>query len=96
MVAPIERRPRVVDVDPVKRGCEVVRITLAPDFAVGDDVQSRPFLISDCQQCGVGQGVIEVRLWYPPQLARADPRRKPTGEFLAIDKPRRLWITADK
>src|SRR5204862_6677222 len=36
-----------VDINSVERGCETVRVTLAPDLAIGNDVQSRFFLRAD-------------------------------------------------
>src|SRR5438094_58232 len=47
MTATIERCPRVIDVDALERRGKPIGVTLAPDLAIGDDVESRTLLIAD-------------------------------------------------
>src|SRR5207247_1677760 len=44
MARAVEPRARVLEIDPLERGREPVRIALAPDLAVGDDVEAGIFL----------------------------------------------------
>jgi hypothetical protein len=96
MPGAVERGARVVDVHPLERGGEAVRVALAPRLAVGDDVQARFLLRLDGEHGGVVLRFFEQRLWNAPQLAGAHPRRKAPGELLAVDEPFRLRIAADE
>ena len=48
MPAAVERRARIVEVDALERGRKQVRVAFATDLAIGDDVEPRLFLRSDC------------------------------------------------
>ena len=96
MAAAIERHARVVDVDAVERGRKAVRVALAADFAVGDDVETGRFLGADGEHRRVVLCLGEQRLRYAPQLARAYARRKTLREPRAVDEPLGLRITADE
>jgi hypothetical protein len=56
VAAAIERGARVVQVDTLERRGEAVRVTLAADLSVGDDVESNLFLHADRQRRGVVLG----------------------------------------
>ena len=90
MAAAIQRRARIVEVHAFERGGETIRITLAADFAVGDDVEPGLLLHADGQYRGIVLRLGEIGLRNAPQLECAHARRKPAGEFLAIDEPLRL------
>ena len=62
MTAAIERRAGVVEIHAFERGGETVRITLAADLAVGDDVEAGLFLRADGEQRGVVLRLFEVGL----------------------------------
>ena len=92
----VERRARVVDVDAVERGGEAVGVALAPDLAVGDDVEPGFLLRLDRHDRRVVLRLGEERLGDAPQLLRPHPRREPPGELLAVDQPLRLRVAADE
>jgi hypothetical protein len=96
MTASVESRPRVVDVDPVERRGEPVRIALTSHLAVGDDVQAGVFLRPDRKQRRVVLGLLQVRLRDAPQLSRPYAWREPSRQLLPIDQPLRLGVTADE
>jgi hypothetical protein len=96
VAAAVERRSRVVDVDPVERGREPVGVALAADLAVGDDVEAGVLLRADRQQGGVRLRLLEEFGGDAPQLGRAYPGREPAGQPAPVDKPLRLWITSDQ
>ncbi len=89
----VERRARIVDVHAFERRGELVGVALAPDLAVGDDVQARFFLGADREQRRVFLRFGEKRIGDTPQLPRAHARRKAPGELLAVDQPLRLRVT---
>jgi hypothetical protein len=86
----------VVDVDPVERGCEVVRVALPADLAVGDDVEARPFLRADRHDRRVVLGLGEELRSRAPQLLRAHPRREAAGQSGPVDQPFGLGEAADQ
>jgi hypothetical protein len=87
VAAAVQRRPRVVEVDPGERRGEAVGIALAADLAVGDDVQARQLLVADGDERGVVLGLLQVLRVDAPQLARTHARGNATGERLAVDEP---------
>ena len=95
MAVAVQRLTGLVDVDPVEREHEVVRVALAPDLAVGDHVDPRALLVANRDQGRVVLRLLEMRLVDPPQLPCADARRQPAAERLAVDQPVRLRIAAD-
>src|SRR5262249_48561515 len=92
----VERCAGVVDVNTVERSREAVRVALASDLAVGDDVEPGLLLRPDREQGRVVLRLLEPRLGNSPKFLRAHARRKSTGKFPAIDQPFRLWVTADQ
>jgi hypothetical protein len=82
---PIERCSGLVEVEAVERVRKAVRVALAPNLAVGDDVDSGFFHVADGQPGGVVLCLDEPLLVDPPELARRNARRQPTGQLLAID-----------
>jgi hypothetical protein len=91
----VERGARVVDVDPVERGREAVRIALAADLAVAHDVEAGVLLRADGDQRRVVLRLLQVRRRHPPELGRPHARRKAPGELLAVDQPVGLREAAD-
>ena len=76
MAAAIERGARVVEVDTLERGGEAVGVALAPDLAVGDDVEAGALLGADRQDRGVILRLGQVLRADTPQLGGAHARRK--------------------
>jgi hypothetical protein len=72
------------------KDASIVRVALAPDLAVGDDVEAGILLGSNRDQGRIILRLREKRLGNSPQLFRADARRKAPGEFRAIDEP--IWL----
>src|SRR5581483_12164648 len=85
-----------VEVDAFERGGEAVGVALAPDLAVGHDVEAGFLLRLDGEQSRIVLRFPEEALLDPPKLARAQPRRKAPGELLAVDQPFGLRIAADE
>ena len=94
--AAVKRGARVVDVHAFQRGREPVGVALPAHLAVGDDVKSRVLLGPDREHRRVVLGLAEKLGRHAPQLAGADPGRKPPGQLGPVDKPVRLWITSDE
>ena len=94
MAAAIERGARIVDVDALERRGEVIRVALATDLAIRDDVETRVLLRLDRDERGVVLRFRQKRRGDAPQLFGAHTRRKSSGEFLPIDEPLRLRIAA--
>src|SRR5688572_922630 len=92
----VERGARIVNVHALERGGEPVRVALATDLAVGDDVEARVFLGLDGEQRGVVLRLDKMGLRNAPELFRPHARRKAPGELLAIDQPLGLRIAADE
>ena len=72
----VERRARVVEVDAVERGGEAVRVALAPDLAVGDDVEPGVLLGADREQ---GRVVLRLARATARRPARAPARARAAG-----------------
>src|SRR3989449_6889826 len=89
----VERRAGIVGVHAFERGGETIGVALAPDLAVGDDVQARFLLGADREQRRVFLRLREKRIGDTPQLFRAHARWKAPGELLAVDQPLRLRVT---
>ena len=94
--AAVQRDARVVDVDALERGREVVGVRLAAHLAVGDDVEPRLLLGADGQHGGVVLRLPEVLRVDPPQLLGTHPRRETPGELAPVDQPVRLGVAADQ
>jgi hypothetical protein len=63
---------------------EFVGIALAPDFSVGDDIDSCAFEFVDSGERGVVLRLLEPLLWNPPQLGHPQPRDS-RAQLVAID-----------
>src|SRR5690349_7597428 len=85
MAGAIERRPRIIEIHSLEGRGEAVRVTLAPDLAVGHDVETSVLLGANREQRRVVLRLFEERLRDTPELLRAHPRRKAAGELCAID-----------
>ncbi len=85
----------VVEVDALERGREAVRVALAPDLAVADDVEAGVFLRADRDQRRVVLRLGEVLGRDAPELLRAHARREAAGELGAVDQPLGLREAAD-
>jgi len=96
MPAAIEGGARVVDVNALEGGGEAVRVALAPHLAVGDDVEAGAFLVGDREPRRVVLGLLEVGRVDAPELERADARREPLSQPVAVEQPARLRIGADE
>ena len=92
----VERNAGIVDVDAFERGREAVRIALAADFAVGDDVEPSLLLRLDREDRRVVLRLGEVRLGDAPKLLRPHARREAPGELGAVDEPLGLGVGADE
>ena len=88
--------PGVVEVDAFKRGRETVRVALAADLTVRDDIEAGILLRANGQKRGVVLRLRQKRFRNPPQLLRADTRRKAARKPRAIDEPFGLRVTANK
>ena len=92
----IERGAVVVHVDAVERGGEAVRIALAPHLAIGDDVESRPFLLVDRPDGRVVLRFLEKFRRRPPQLQSADAWREAILQPSPVDQPVGLRVGTDQ
>ena len=96
MARAVERAARIVDVDAFERGGEAVGVALAPDLAVGDDVEPGLLLRPDGEQRRVVLRFGEKASGTRHSSLRAHARRETPGELLAIDQPLGLRIAADE
>ena len=85
----------MIRVDALERQREPVRIALAPDFAVGDDVDAGALHVPDRHHRRIVLRLFEKIVRYPPKLGRVHPRHAAAPQRLAIDKPVRLGIAAN-
>jgi hypothetical protein len=86
----------MVEVDAVQRIREAAGVALPADFAVGDDVEARAFLVADGEEGAVVLCGIEPGLGDAPEVGAADPRRRTRRQLFAVDQPLRLRIGADE
>src|SRR5712691_2242088 len=93
MPGAIKRGAGIVGVHAFERGGEAVGVALAPDLAVGDDVQARFLLRADREPRRVVLRLLEERFGDAPQLLCAHPGRKAPGELLPVDQPLGLRVT---
>ena len=96
MPGAVERAARIVDIDALERGGKTVRVALAANFAIRDDVEPGLLLSADREHGGIVLRLRQIRLLHAPELARAHPRREAAGELLAVDQPFGLRIAADQ
>jgi hypothetical protein len=92
----VEHRAGLVDVDAGERRGEPVRVALAADLAVGDDVEPGALLVADGGQRGGVLRLLQPPLVDPPEVGGADARRQPPPQLLAVHQPLRLRIGADE
>jgi hypothetical protein len=96
MPGAVERGPRLVDVDALQGGGEVVGVALPADLTVGEEVEAGPLLGADRELGGVVLRLGEELRLDAPQLLGAHPRREPAGELGPVDEPFRLRVAADQ
>src|SRR2546430_16982533 len=96
MARAVERAAGMVDVGAFERRGEAIRVALAADLAVGDDVEPRTLLRADGEHGGVVLRLGKIRLGHAPELFRAHARRETPCQLLAVDQPVRLRITANE
>ena len=80
-------------VDSLQRRSEAVGVTLAPDFAVGHDIDAGALEVADRDDRRVILGLLEVRWRDAPHLGHAGAGHR-FGQHLAIDQPIGLRITS--
>ena len=91
-----ERDAGVVEVDAIQGGGEAIGVALAPDLAVGEDVQAGLLLRLDRCDGGVVLCLGEKRLGNAPQLLCAHARRQALQQLLTVDQPLGLRVAADE
>ncbi len=84
----------VVVVHPVERGGEPVRVALAPDLAVADDVDPGALHVADGDHGGVVLRLLQEIFRHAPDAPQAHARDA-LGEGGPIDEPVGLGIAAD-
>ena len=82
--------------DTVERVRELVRVALAADFAVRDDVDAGALLLADRDDRRVVLRLLEPLGWDPPDLARTHARRHHFREHGAVDEPIGLGIASNQ
>ncbi len=92
VAAAVEGRAGIVDVDPLERRREPVRVALAPHLTVGHDVEPRELLVADGEDRRVVLCLLQPLRRDSPELRRADAGREPAGEPLSVDQPVRLRV----
>src|SRR5262245_10382335 len=92
----VERCAGIVDVNAVERGRKAIRVALAPDLAVGDDIEPGLLLRPDREQGRVVLRLLDPRLGNSPKFLRADTWWETPSELSAIDQPFRLRIATDQ
>jgi hypothetical protein len=95
VACPVERCARIVEVHPVKRGGEAVGVALAPDLAVGDDVDPGSFHVSNRNDRRVVLRLLQVLGLGSPDLERAGARGETAPEHSPIHEPVGLRVAAD-
>src|SRR6185436_17552757 len=90
--AAIDGDPGPIEIDAVERGGEAVRVALASLLAVREDVEARALLVADREQGRVVLRLLQQLGRNPPELLRADPRRKPARQPGAVDQPLGLRV----
>ena len=86
----------ILQIDAFERGRETVGVALAPDLAVGDDVDAGRFLRADREQRRIVLRFFQKIFFDTPELAGPHARRNVLGEALAVDEPVGLRVAADE
>jgi hypothetical protein len=87
MSTAIQRRSRIVDVDPFEGSREAVRVALSAHFAVGDEIEPRAFLVSDRKYCGVILRLFQkLRRNAPKLFARIRGGKRPASLARSISQ----------
>ncbi len=95
MARAVERGARIVEVHPVERRREAVRVALASHLAVGDDVNSGALHVTNRDDCRIVLRLLEQVRSNSPDLLRPYPRGEATAQHLAVHEPVGLRIAAD-
>jgi hypothetical protein len=82
------------EVEPFERSGEAVGVALAPDLAVGDDIDAGVLHVADGEQRGVVLRLLEELGGNAPDLLHARARHD-LGEHLAVHQPVGLRVAAD-
>ena len=88
----VQRLAGVVDVDAAERRRHAVGVALAPDLAVGDDVQPGALLVADRGQGRRVLGLLEEALLDPPEVGGADPRGLAPPQLVSVEQPLGLRV----
>ena len=92
---PVHVRACPLLVDAAECCGEPVGIALAPDLAVADDVEARPFLIPDRGQRRRFLRLFQMLGRDAPHLMRTHAGRQAVHQIVPVDEPVRLRIAAD-
>ena len=95
MPSAVEGGARPVEVHALERSRKAIRIALAPDLAVRDDVDPGALEVSDGDDGGIVLGLLELLWCHPPDLRRARSWGQPASQHHAIDEPVGLRIAPD-
>jgi hypothetical protein len=85
MAGSIERSAWIVDIDPLERGGEAVRVAFAALLSVGDDIEAGLFLVADSKKGRIVLCLLQEFRRDAPQLPRPNTRRKTPSKLLTID-----------
>src|SRR5208282_1366075 len=91
-----ERDAGLIDVDAFKRSREAVRVALAANFAVGDNVEPSVLLRLDREHGRIVLRPGKIRFRDAPKLFRPNARRKAASELGSIDEPFGLRVGPDQ
>ena len=94
--AAADHRAGMVEVEPVERRREAVRVALSPDLSVGHDVDAGALLIADRQHGRIVLCLLEQLGRNTPQRLQADPRRHGRRQPITVDQPVGLRIGSDE
>ena len=90
MAGPVERGAWIVDIDPLERSSEAIRVAFATLLPVRDDIEPGTLLVANSEnRCIVLRFFEEFRI-DAPQLPRSHAWWKAPGKLLAVDQP--IWL----
>ena len=90
-----DHRAGIDRVEAVERQAEIIRVALAADLAVTDDIDAGPLHLADRDNRRIVLRFAQLRLRDAPDLMRMHPRHAVMFERRAVDQPIRLRIAAD-